>query len=146
MKTEAAKRGALTPLFLLELVMTGKSFLHGAHDFDYASGVPTQGSTARQKTTDDMLVDECNRHLARRKTRIAIMLAFGGAFVLTLAFGMFSAHARSSFRGEPLPYSCDTVRTAVKAFTPEQLVKMARQFHVKVTPSQRREAQKCLAG
>lgn len=54
-------------------------------------------------------------------------------------------NGRSHFRGAPLPYTCDTVRAAAKLYSPAEMVRYAKQFGVKVTPSQRREAAKCLA-
>lgn len=76
-----------------------------------------------------------------RMVWIGIVLFFAGLLLIA----MTPAHARSAFRGEPLPYSCDTVRIAVKSFSQKKLMALAKEFGVKVTPSQRREAQKCLA-
>jgi hypothetical protein len=73
-----------------------------------------------------------------------VILVCVAAIILALLFLPARAQARTAFRGAPLPYSCDTVRTAVKAFTQQQLMRLARKFNVTVTPSQRREAQKCL--
>lgn len=126
-------------------------------EYDFAAGVSTQGPE-REKTTDEMLVDECNAYLAREDRRRWLTLSWGSLiFGIALAAAIGTAHAspgwwhpeengtRSHFRGAPLPYSCDTVRTAVKSFSKEELLKLAKQFGVKVTASQRREAQKCLA-
>lgn len=58
-----------------------------------------------------------------------------------LAFG---AHARSSFRGAPLPYSCAQVRWATSVFSIPHLKAMGKKMGVALTPAQVREAQKCL--
>lgn len=70
--------------------------------------------------------------------RFAFMLAF---VLLLPTMGL----ARSAFVPAPLPYTCDTVRAAAKLYSPAEMVRFAKQFGVKVTPSQRREAAKCLA-
>lgn len=120
---------------------------------------PEQGpNVGRELTTDEMLARECNRYLEREKQRKWRMVVYGVCiFVTGLTLCLSTAHAspgwwhpeengtRSHFRGAPLPYSCDTVRTAVKSFSKEELLRLAKQFNVKVTASQRREAEKCLA-
>lgn len=65
------------------------------------------------------------------------------AFVVILTASSPSS-ARSKFTPTPLPYSCDTVRWAAAKFSPEHLRKLSKQFHVTLTGSQLREAQKCL--
>lgn len=53
--------------------------------------------------------------------------------------------AIAKFAPTPLPYSCDTVRAAVKAMSPAQLKIAADTFNVHVSASQIKEARKCLA-
>lgn len=54
------------------------------------------------------------------------------------------AYGRSAFRGAPLPYSCAQVRWATSVFSIPHLKAMGKKMGVVLTPSQVREAQKCL--
>lgn len=106
---------------------------------------------AREPTTDELLAAECNRHLRAQYTRkrttahVAFMIFLVGFLCAVVVWaGATKAHARTSFIGAPLPYSCEQVRWALNTFSRAHLLKLQKAMGIHLTGSQMREGQKCM--
>jgi hypothetical protein len=66
--------------------------------------------------------------------------------LLTLGCCVFSAARAKGFKPTPLPYSCEEVRTAIAHFTVPHLETIAKDFHITLTPYQRRQVAACMRG